>query len=188
MSNKAPKPHKKAKPPRAEGKRGKSGSRLLAWVLGISTLLGGLAAAVTFLPRVSVTPADAVDPNNPFSASFTITNANFVTLYNVGARIALGRVVAEPLPFDPPKHFEYGSGGFTRPEWNNHTLAMDERFTITPQGMFGMQPGAKLSGADLAIVVRYRPWFVPIKREHAFRFITHRQSNGELYWYSRPLD
>jgi hypothetical protein len=182
------KPRKRHTPLRTADKKRAHTSMLVAWILGIATLVGGIAAAATFLPRISVIPSDPVDPNNPFSVSFTITNSNFVSLRDVGARIALGQIMAEPLPFNPPKTLEYGSGGITRPEWNHHKLGMDERFTITTQGIFGMLPGAKLSGADLAIVVSYKPWIIPLRREAAFRFITHRQSNGNLYWYSHPID
>jgi hypothetical protein len=169
--------------------------RLLEWTLAICTLLGGLAATVTFLPRITITPSDPVDPDNLFSVSFTVTNASFIpiTLNDADVRVVLGQILAEPLPFNPPKKFDVGPGGITRPEWSGHSLRMDERFTVTLQGMFGMakEPPyvpAKLSGADLAIAVTYKPWLFPWQRETVFRFTTHRQSNGGLYWYSNPLE
>lgn len=150
-------------------------------------LLGALAAAATFLPRVSISPRDPVDPTNPFSASFTVTNTGLVPLNDVGVRIALGEIIAEPLPFNPPKRFELGSGGFDRIGWLHHTLEIDEPYTV-PVSMFGLGKGERLSGADLAIVIRYKPWFLPWHRDKAFRFQTYRQSNGGLYWYSVPME
>lgn len=195
MSDKEPKPHKKSKPQKTVKETKKPRVRLLEWTLGICTLLGGLAAAITFLPRVTITSTDPVDPENPFSVSFTVTNASFipVPLNDVSLRVFVGQILAEPLPFNPPKKFVWGSGGFTRTEWSGHRLQMDERFTITLQGMFGMGKTppyipAKLSGADIAMIVKYKPWFIPIEQESGFRFVTHRQSNGLIYWYSTPLD
>jgi hypothetical protein len=153
---------------------------LLAWLLGIATLLGG---ATVVLPRPTVTPSDPVDPDNPMSASFTIINTNFVPLRRVSASIAIGEVVSRGHELDP-NWIPNWSSRMAIPEWSNHSLAMDDRFTITPGDVFGGNWGQ----ADIAIVVIYRPWIFPIDREKLFHFRTHRQSNGHLYWYSIPMD
>ncbi len=76
----------------------------------------------------------------------------------------------------------------TAPEWNNHKLGMDERFTITPARIFRRaDQNVRLNGADIAIVVTYKPWMLPFTREKVFRFVTYRQTNGQLYWNSAPL-
>ena len=113
-------------------------------------IVGGLAALFTFLPRVSMNPSDQADPTNPFAESFTITNTGYIPLHHVDARIVVGQVAAEPLPFNPPKTFTLGSGGIVRPEWLDHTVATDERFAVSTEGIFGMGGNAKLSGADVA--------------------------------------
>lgn len=162
----------------------------VGWIALFATLLGGLVALITFVPRVSMSPNDPTDPNNPFSATFTVTNTTAVPIpiYHVGARLFVGQVLAEPLKFAPPTKFGLGSGGFTRPEWQDHTLRADERFTISPEGIFGLQAGAKLSGADIAVIVKYQPWFLPIERESVFRFVTQHHGNGSITWYSIPVD
>jgi hypothetical protein len=76
----------------------------------------------------------------------------------------------------------FGSKLF-QPEWRYHSLDMDERFTITPADLFGK---ANYTGGDFIILVTYQPWFIPFDREKRFRFRTHRQTNGNLYWYSVP--
>jgi hypothetical protein len=195
MSRKRPSVHKRHNPPLKEAKTIKPSARLLEWILGICTLLGGLAAVITFLPRITITPNDPVDAHNAFSVSFTIMNASFVPipLQHVSIRFFPGQIMTKPLPFNPPKKFIYGSGGFQRPEWADRILQGDERYTVTLDGMFAIGGNApyvpaELSGADVAMIVRYKPWFIPFERERAFRFATHRQSNGAIYWYSTPLD
>jgi len=152
------------------------------------TLLFVIAAVEGFWPRVSISSKDPVNTSLPFSVSFTLTNTGFVTLYDAGVRIALGEIVAEPQSFNPPQHFELGSGGFTRPEWQHHILTRDEPWTISTENMFGLALNAVLSGADFAIVIRYKLRFWPWYNDNAFRFVTHRSDNGQLYWYSAPLE
>ena len=42
--------------------------------------------------------------------------------------------------------------------------------------------------ADIAIVVIYKPWFMPFHREKVFRFVSHVQTDAHLHWYSQTLD
>jgi hypothetical protein len=162
----------------------------IKWILGSATLIGGIVAALTFIPRVSISPSDPADPSNPFSATFTVINSTPlpITIYHVDARIVIDGVVTEPLAFHPPKTFIVGPGGWSFPAWQNHTLRADEHFTISPEMLFGLAGGAKLSGADIAVAVRYQPWYMPWKREAVFRFVTQHHQNGTVTWYSVPLD
>lgn len=164
---------------------------LVAWLLGIATVVGGVAGALFFLPRVGVSVSGVADPANPFSVSFTITNTSIFPLRDVGASFALIELVGGPLPFNELKRPALPSDRlteFTYREWSNHNLAMDESYTITPHGLIGpARPGVTLAGADVAIVVNYRPWPVPFKRRRVFRFVSHRYNNGTYSWYSYPL-
>jgi hypothetical protein len=160
---------------------------IIALILAIATIAGGLAAIVVFLPRISVLPSDPVDLTNPFSASFTITNNNFIPLRQVNALLGIGQIVMEPAQMIP--HFKPTfESRITYKTWTNHSLTMDERFTITISDAFNVTKSIRVAGADIAIIVSYKPWFLPIKREKIFRFVTHKQTNGNLYWYSQPLD
>ncbi len=158
---------------------------LLAWSLGLATLLGGVVSALTLLPRVSVTPSDPVDPTNTFSASFTISNNNFIPLRHVDAGIGIWQMLGKDVqpqevqkivPFEDVMPFE-------RAEWRNHNLDMDERFTITPNELFT----GHVTLADIGIIVTYQPWILPWSRKRIFRFKTVRQSDGTLHWYSEPM-
>ena len=160
---------------------------VLEIILALATLVGGVAAALVFLPRISVVPADPVDSSNPFSASFTITNTNFIPLRDVNVSLGVGQISTEPAQLDPNFNPSFETRFSTGPEWSNHELQMDERFTITPTDSVRIGPPARLSGADIAIVVSYKPWFLPLRREKIFRFIAKKQTNGQFYWYSLPM-
>jgi hypothetical protein len=117
------------------------------------------------------------------TASFTIVNNNFVPLRHVTAEIALGNLFTGDDRNGSYMKPEYATLGprLVRPEWKDHTLNMDDRFTITPSDLF-----SRAKHAEIAIVVIYQPWIIPLQREKTFRFVTHTQSNGTLSWYSQP--
>jgi len=155
---------------------------LLAIVLAICTLLGGLVAILALLPRPIVSsPSVPFDPENVLSVSFDISNANFVPLQDVSVFFGLGQVVTgrggHLRDFVPD-----GYARITNPEWLHHNLGMDEKFTINVGSMFG---GA--SAADMEIVVSYKPWLLPIRKEKVFRFVTTPRSDGQMYWRSWPV-
>ena len=145
-------------------------------------MLGGAAVV---LPRPTVIPSDPVDPSNPLSASFTIINNSFIPLRHVTTLIGIGRVFSPDVKEFPPRSEDYLPDfrtRLTREAWTNHSLDIDERFTVTPEDVIHGPSGA----ADIAVVVIYRPWFIHWDREKLFRFKTYRQTNGNLYWYSFP--
>ena len=139
-----------------------------------------------------MTPGDPVESGDPFSASFTITSSNVFPLRDVGAAVAVIEVAASPVPFNEenrPDILNIDSlSCFTEKDWNHHDLSADERYTITPYTTIApANQFVVLAGADIAIVVDYKPWFIPIKRREVFRFVTHRFANGSYRWYSYPL-
>lgn len=157
-------------------------------VAGTLTLLG-VTAALVFWPKVSMSFNGPIDPEDPFSETFTITNNSTIgTLYDVSASVCLGQVVAKPLPFAPLKVFPSPCGtSINTQEWMHHKLRTGESFTVDAR-MFGMAPNAKLSGADIAILVTYQPFFLKSHRQAVFRFITAPLANGNLYWAAWPLE
>ena len=80
------------------------------------TLPGLMAAALALLPRVSVVPSDPIDVSNPFNATFTITNTNFIPLRQVNISLGLGQISLAPRQPDPtdPKLAPYFRGAFVK--------------------------------------------------------------------------
>ncbi|MGB5873585.1 MAG: hypothetical protein WBG01_09840 [Bacteroidota bacterium] len=179
-------PRKKRKQPKKEPET-KRRRWLLPLLLGIATLLGGMSAAVSFLPRVSISYSSPVDPVNPFSALFTVKNDNFIPLYNVTAYVGIGQIAMAPAQIDPERIPTLKSR-ITRPRWKWNELRMDEQVTISPAEMFAITDSTvKLNGADIGIIIIYNPWLWPFRQEKVFRFITRPEKNGRLSWYFHPL-
>jgi hypothetical protein len=187
MSNKRRKLPKKQNKPR-KGQKTKKRSLVLPLVLGLATIVGGLAAALALLPRVTVTSSDPVDPANPFSASFTITNTGYIPLRSVFIGVGVGQFGGHAATFDPSRKPNYWPR-VDRPEWKNLNLGLDEKFTITPGDIFGLgNENTRLGFADIAVVVSYEPPIIPWRREKVFPLIAHKQTNGQFYWYAKPID
>lgn len=185
MSKKETKAKKQQKPQNIQGKI-RPHKVLIGFLLGAATVLGGVAAVIFFVPRPTVVQGDPVEPDNPFSASFTIRNTNVTPLNETDACISVGEITNGPSETRGKRIPTFGNC-FIMPEWENHYLSMDEAFAITPTDLFSPITGRQVNYADIAIVVKYKTWFWPRKQEKTFRFITHRQSNGRLYWYPETL-
>jgi hypothetical protein len=168
----------------------------ISWVIvAVGTVLGVIVGVLSFVPRVTIVPAGMSDPDNPYSVAFNITNSSpmLITLNDVNVRVSLGQVINELVPFKPIKKFIDTNSGMTMADWHGHKLTVDQTYTVTLEHMFGVGKvppynPTRLSGADLAIVVEYRPWILPWHRTQIQRFVTDKNSDGKLYWYSFPLE
>ena len=157
--------------------------KALTWLLGVATLLGGAAVVP---PRPAVIPGDPADPDNSMSAAFTVTNNSIVPLWHVSAFVGLGEIFGSDNKQKPPNSTPDTVPPFmTRmnmPQWQDHHLNVDDRFSVIPAQLFT----GKFGYADIEIGVIYQPWFVPWQREKRFHFRTFMQSNGNLTWISVP--
>jgi hypothetical protein len=159
---------------------------LLTIILTVATLLGGVVAVVTLLPRVTSSVSDPPNIDDPFSSSVTITNTGYVPLQSVTANLAVGNIT-----FSANGHPVTLLGDIDKQTWNMtswpaHNLGLDDRFTVALNDMFGGNRNSLLS-AQVAIVVQYKlPW-IHIHREKRFPLFAKRQSNGNFYWYSDTL-
>lgn len=133
-------------------------------------------------PRITVTPSEPVDPTNSLSTLFTITNSGFIPLRKVSASLGLGEIQPVGKPLDPNVGFDNPSG-LARTAWSNHSLDMDDSYTISPFEMIHAYGDRQ---AAIEIVIQYHLWLLPWTVTRRFRFETNRQSNGRLYWYSIP--
>ncbi len=152
------------------------------YILAGIAVLGFLIALLTLLPRITVNASEPVDPTNSLSALFTITNSGFIPLRKVSASLGLGEIQPVGKPLDPDVGFDNPSG-LARTAWSNHSLDMDDSYTISPFEMIHAYGDRQ---AAIEIIIQYNPWLLPWTVTRRFRFETRRQSNGRLYWYSIP--
>jgi hypothetical protein len=156
------------------------------WVglLAVATLLGGAAAAVTFLPRMTVDPGGSVHPSSLVSPlPFTIANTGIIPLWYVQPMIGVCYILYGPHR-DPPTRCDSNlKTQLSFSEWNIRSLTMDEKYTIRLGDFLGVN---YFAGADISITIAYQPWFIPILREKEFRFVTRTEDDGTISWLSKP--
>src|ERR1700730_17434633 len=102
---------------------------LVGAVLGLATLLSVPAAVVAFWPRVTVTPSDPVDPEQPFSSSVTIANS-LLPLDSVYPSIVLGDVSfmrnGHPIHLDS----QHPYGAVFGHDWPRRNMGIDDKTTF----------------------------------------------------------
>ena len=153
----------------------------------IATLLGLVLGALSFSPRVVVSsPSGPMAFGNMFDASMDVSNAGFIPLTDVGACLIIGEIVSGPTSLRPGFRFYTDPSKQTRmcrDTWQHHDLDRDNgRFTINLTDMF-----SRATGADIAVVVQYYPWFLPWRREKLFRFIAMTNMSGKTDWRAWPF-
>jgi hypothetical protein len=149
---------------------------------------------MVFAPRVVVSPPlQPVDPNNVLSASFDISNVGYVPLEDVGITVA---IIRASFPGPPPikwvtkmkpngqPDFLHSGLHFVDPTWQHHSLGLDERLTINPES----QISGIANEADMAVIVSYRPWMIPMHQKKPFRFVATKDGSGKTYWRSWPIN
>src|ERR1700722_17716146 len=66
--------------------------------LATAIFVGGAAAALMFLPGVTVDSEGPLDPSSPYPISFKISDANFIPLHNVNVYLVICYAFPAPAP------------------------------------------------------------------------------------------
>lgn len=176
-------PRNKTTPSARGGLRTKPHTVAIAILLGLCTVVGGVASLIVFLPRILVSPPPSpLNANDIFSVSFEVTNAGFIPLRDATAALGLGQIIGKGSRLDRRIVPTFDSF-MTMPQWQHHSLDMDQRFTVVLSDLLR----ADVTEADIAIIVFYRPWGLPLRRKAVFRFVAFPDSYGSSYWRSWPV-
>jgi hypothetical protein len=179
-------------------------AKLLTTILAIATLVGGVAAVIALLPRLTVEWAGpSSDDRSTWHPSFVIKNTNVVPLEHVKVSIVICKFYPnlsdqEARNQTPDKcNYHELAGELIHPEWKDHRLPVDEPFTVNFTDLMFFQTAGRNEGhgsngyADIAVRIRYFPWFLHFKsfeQVKTFRFIGRRLVDGQILWNSYPID
>lgn len=153
-------------------------------VIGAAALLFG--AWVLIRPDISAQPDVSLDPPNPFSEIFTVSNNGNLPLYGV----RLSCLEVHVLAVTPNGHRFFGSnnlfsmGRVEIPEIGPKTGTSAGCRVDAMLAMFGYT-GDTVSAVRINIVVSYRPplWF---RREKHICFDGAKDSSGIVHWIHCP--
>jgi hypothetical protein len=148
------------------------------FVVVLSVIVGLIAALLTFLPRLSMSSSESLDPSTPFSTPFVVSNDGLLSINDVTCYCLIRRVViADRGDITVSNNIVYSD---SLPVPN---LAPGEKTTVSCPPLLPSEP--RITRADMDIVLRFRPYGLPWYREKAFRFTTEIASDKRLHWYPR---
>jgi hypothetical protein len=159
----------------------------------VATLIGGLAAIFYFVPRITIDAVAPFDPSQPAPIIFRLMNTNIVSLHDVDISLGVcsmsiildNQEYPKPADCEGPSNVEIRFGRSAHYNW----LLMDEPVD------FPFQPGISWQlhehfSANIEVRATYTPWLMPdwlFRRTKAFRLVTHKASDGKIYFRSTPL-
>jgi hypothetical protein len=164
-------------PPRARPHR-----ILWAIIIAFCTLAGGLAAALTLLPRVTATISEPADPADPFSSSVTITNTGYLPLNSVAGFVRVKELRYGSLTDPIVLNTDNGSYDLALDAGRLPVhLGLDDRFSFDIHQYLPHLPPV-LSRANISITVRYTIPLIHLTREKLFPAVAVRQHGGTFRW------
>jgi hypothetical protein len=180
-------------------------------------VLGAYVTAIALVPTLSAAASGPFDESNAYSETFTVTNIGVLPLEDVN--IGIG-----PCALDTEKSDFYVSPNncsrdipymlIGDPAWEAPELARNEPFSVTltdqmneptdkyravhPKVIASWKTLSKLKGANVVVVVSYRPWPLPAnihipyiltstRMTRGFRFVAAEQPNDKVMWKPVPL-
>jgi hypothetical protein len=155
-------------------------AKLLGQILGWLALgFGIFGGALLFQSRVSVTPSDPLDPNDPFTTTFTVTNEGTFPIYDVYLACEIQRVG------NPPRNIQIiNTRTALGAEDTIPVMRPDQATTTLCDLPFGFPDDAQPTAGDVEIQVEFDPKFL-WRTTKEYRFTTVRTADGRLRWIPR---
>jgi hypothetical protein len=150
---------------------------MLLFVVGIPSIIAGIVA---FLPRISVTPTDPLNPADPFSAPFVVSNDGYIPLTDVQFACR-----PEKVNFGSRLTLTFGSETviITPAVFNVGTLDLDSKTTVPCALDEVMQVPHPIAGpvteAQITILISYRPLWLWRKVMES-RFVLTQDNAGSF--------
>jgi hypothetical protein len=163
--------------------------KAVVFAIGIPSIIGGI---LSLLPRLSVVPQDSLDLHDPFQAPFVISNDGLVTLYNLQVLCSprYVQVIAGngngDMSLNTHGNEEDETGGMTNSEFVAAKLLPGNKMTF-PCHMVHIAEVDRFGRAEIAFVVAYRLFGIPLTRHHVNHFSLIRDTSGHFHWFEGAL-
>ncbi len=166
--------------------RGKRNKMVIFIILNVLAVWGVvLTTWVVFNPRVFVLSSGvALDPNNPAFSPFVVQNQGYLAIYDVNVSCSV-----KHLKLAGDIHVvglgDYANR-FSDPKQVASVIAPGEQYTILLP-LTGMKHN-KIENADIAIVLSFKPQWLPWRRNTLHRFISTQSKDGQWHWFQQPIN
>jgi hypothetical protein len=161
---------------------------LLGWMVLLATLLGFLA----LVPNVAVqAPNEAVDPINPFHASFSITNNSNISIFAVGASCTdpgiEGRLPGSEAP--TPQHPLTLDTSSKLSDFYTNKMSSQQSATFACESFTGLTfNGVRIPVDSCSVTIKISTKILYLIPWHTyFKFIGEIREDGKIHWHAPAL-
>lgn len=157
--------------------------RLAQIISGGALIFGIYAGGLSLLPKIGISAASSLNPNNPFATPFIIKNDGLLWIKNI--QYFCGLYQLKYVDGSIAERHAQGDVRFTHPSLASPKIKANVSATVFCDfGELGSH--GPITSGDIAIIVSYRPAFVFWQREQRQRFSTLKSADGVLSWHPKP--
>lgn len=150
--------------------------------VALMAIIGFVATIQQFGPKISISPAMAVDEHNPFLTGFVVSNDGLLPIYKIRKRMLIleaegmdGRAMQNINFQDNGEYPWLGPGRKTTIQVPRMTVEQVFRETH-------LEPIRSYSYAQMKLYISYRPMLSPFRREEPFLFWATTNMSGGIFW------
>lgn len=159
--------------------------KTVKWAVVILGILSSVLTIAGFVlsnaPKLSVDASESVASFSPMGTIFYLSNDGALPIHNVAVSCANLRIDGEGLQVLGPWEFTN-----VPPEAKADVLSPGHRMSLPYAPGFGFTAVNNFKGAQLTIIVRYRPAGVWWRKTEVFPFRAIRTVSGSWIWKSVP--
>lgn len=154
-------------------------SRFWKLFVGVSVILGIIVSLLSLAPNISVSTSQSLDPKDPLSTPFIITNNGPLPIHNVEILFGINKMTTPP-PMN--QTISTLSLGYAKPPIPVLKAHETMTFWCPPVFKFSRDP---INFADISVLVSYRPDFFFWRKTAPYRFVTISNKEGITNWYGK---
>ena len=156
-------------------------------IINIFITLIGLFSIISLFPSINIESNNIYTPIDPNPIFFTITNSSLYPIRNIQPSMGVCFITYGDQPMKKNCKQEFPKLYF--PFFFIQNLDKNEKYQIALEDMMVMEGSSRQPAqADITIAISYTIWGLPwwpLNKE--FRFTTRKLSDGNIYWFPRPL-
>ncbi|MFA6008662.1 MAG: hypothetical protein WC799_01665 [Desulfobacteraceae bacterium] len=149
---------------------------LIAFFVAVIGILGSCATLYGLRPQPMVVSTVSLNEENPFDSQFSIINNGSLDMQDTRFICFLKNIETQVFSIHngiaPIVKFQKISAGDT----------------VTLPSFKAQLSASIIKGADIAIVVKYRPSFYPWRLKRVFRLVTLKAQPQGFKWVQQPVD
>jgi hypothetical protein len=150
-------------------------------VIYIAAAIGALSGILALInPSISISQTTPLNPTDPFSAFFIVSNDDTLTINSVSFDCVIHNLTSSELNVSDSdfEDHNYDLDVLEPGEKTSIKCPLDAAIT------FAVPPN--YDNVDIVLAVRFRVAFLPWFEYRTYRFVIEHGSDGSLSWYPQP--